>query len=385
MTAYEKLKTLNNLEAIDENSFYQLKDEFQATYIDNQKYDERLALHRNPIDIKNELYRELCSYLLRIQSREEMLDIDERCQSYVPTKVKEICMADKRITSNYYAIIEYCRRKSKVVTVVMIHMAEYLAIEELLGKIHKSIYEQPTSDEIIESKDEKKVKKIRTRIPNQPKIKAELQNEINSTCPFCQSTDVGHFEIHHIDGVPSHNEPDNLILVCPTCHSKIEKRDITREQVTQTKSNLSQAKDRRKNNNAISSLKIKGNVKNSTIANSISTHTIIYKSSAKPKIEYAKNSIGGNSEFKNYIKHLIDRYNEYKEAEIGKGNLKYPAIYAAIKKEFKASVFQIPMHQFESVTCYLQRRIDKTMIGRINISKEIKNYSEFKSIYPTQE
>jgi len=42
MTAYEKLKTINNLEAIDENSFYQLKDEFQATYLDDQKYDERL-------------------------------------------------------------------------------------------------------------------------------------------------------------------------------------------------------------------------------------------------------------------------------------------------------------------------------------------------------
>jgi NADPH-dependent 7-cyano-7-deazaguanine reductase QueF len=42
-------------------------------------------------------------------------------------------------------------------------------------------------------------KKIRTRIPKENKIRAELQKEIISFCPFCDNSDVGHFEIHYID------------------------------------------------------------------------------------------------------------------------------------------------------------------------------------------
>lgn len=49
-------------------------------------------------------------------------------------------------------------------------------------------------------------KKIRTRIPKENKLRAELQKEIGSTCPFFNSEDVGHFEIHHIDENPSNNE-----------------------------------------------------------------------------------------------------------------------------------------------------------------------------------
>jgi len=313
-----------------------------------------------------------------------MRDIEESCASYVPTKVKEIWMADKRLTSNYYAIIEYCRQKSKNITVIMIHMAEYLAVEELVGKIHRSIYDQTTSGQIIESKDEKKVKKIRTRIQNQAKIKAELQKEINSICPFCNSEDVGHFEIHHIDENPSNNEADNLLLVCPTCHSKINKFDITREQVIQVKSYLPLKKNDKRNERKTSSIKIIGNEKGSTIVNSLNAQTIVYKSSSKPKIEFARDSIGGNAQYKDYIKHLIDRYNYYKESEVGKDKIKHAVIYNSIKKEFKASVFQIPMNQFESLASYLQQKINKTRQGKINHSKAIKNYSTFEDVYPAK-
>ncbi len=81
-------------------------------------------------------------------------------------------------------------------------------------------------------------KKKRTRLPKENKIRAELQKEINSMCPFCGNTDVGHFEIHHIDGNPSRNEINNLLLVCPTCHSKITKEDITLFEVRLKKETL---------------------------------------------------------------------------------------------------------------------------------------------------
>lgn len=81
-------------------------------------------------------------------------------------------------------------------------------------------------------------KKIRIRIPQENKVRAILQQEINSKCPFCKNTEVGHFEIHHIDENPSNNETINLLLLCPTCHSKITKKDILIDDVLKVKQNI---------------------------------------------------------------------------------------------------------------------------------------------------
>jgi len=79
------------------------------------------------------------------------------------------------------------------------------------------------------------MKKSRSKIPQLIKVRSMLQREIESICPFCDSTDVEHFQIHHINENPKINEITNLILVCPTCHSKITKGDISREIVEQIK------------------------------------------------------------------------------------------------------------------------------------------------------
>ncbi len=76
------------------------------------------------------------------------------------------------------------------------------------------------------------------RVPISNKVKALLQKEINSICPFCALEDVDHFEIHHIDENPSNNDITNLLMLCPTCHSKINKGDITQERVIEMKQSL---------------------------------------------------------------------------------------------------------------------------------------------------
>lgn len=81
-------------------------------------------------------------------------------------------------------------------------------------------------------------KKTRTRIPQVNKVRALLQQEIYSKCPFCNDKNVGHFEIHHIDEKPSNNDIPNLILLCPTCHSKIDKKDISIDEVIKAKQQL---------------------------------------------------------------------------------------------------------------------------------------------------
>ncbi|MBI3259744.1 MAG: HNH endonuclease [Ignavibacteriae bacterium] len=80
--------------------------------------------------------------------------------------------------------------------------------------------------------------KERIKIKQPMKVRSILQKEINSICPFCDSTEVEYFEIHHIDEDPSNNEIENLLLICPTHHSKITKGDISKEIVERTKKSL---------------------------------------------------------------------------------------------------------------------------------------------------
>jgi hypothetical protein len=61
------------------------------------------------------------------------------------------------------------------------------------------------------------------RIKVSGSIKAELQKEIGSRCPFCPSEDVGHFEFHHIDGNRNNTVSENLLMLCRQCHSKFTK------------------------------------------------------------------------------------------------------------------------------------------------------------------
>lgn len=71
------------------------------------------------------------------------------------------------------------------------------------------------------------------------KVKTLLQKEINSECPFCKNEDVDHFQIHHIDNNPENNQSQNLLMLCPTCHSKITKNDISHAEVLKMKNSLS--------------------------------------------------------------------------------------------------------------------------------------------------
>jgi hypothetical protein len=80
--------------------------------------------------------------------------------------------------------------------------------------------------------------KPKSRKPIRPQTRAELQKEINSRCPFCMDENVGHFQVHHIDENPENNCPENLLMLCPICHSKITKGDLSRIEVEDKKRRL---------------------------------------------------------------------------------------------------------------------------------------------------
>jgi len=53
------------------------------------------------------------------------------------------------------------------------------------------------------------------RLPIPQKIKDKLLVECNHMCVRCG---VQYHEVHHIDGDPSNNAEENLIVLCPNCH-----------------------------------------------------------------------------------------------------------------------------------------------------------------------
>lgn len=87
-------------------------------------------------------------------------------------------------------------------------------------------------------KGSKSVSRSKPRKSISVKIRSILQKEIKSICPICSNEDVEHFQVHHIDENPMNNELENLLMLCPNCHSKITKNDIKHDEVLSIKLKL---------------------------------------------------------------------------------------------------------------------------------------------------
>lgn len=219
-----------------------------------------------------------------------------------------------------------------------------------------------------------------TRKPVPARTKALLQKEINSLCPLpgCGNDEVDHFQIHHIDENPKNNDFDNLLLLCPICHSKITKGDIIRTEVILLKKQLKRLGKEKKI--------LMGKVINfhSKVDNAIvgdnNAITINQKKSATNK--YPDDCIGADTIKANYISYLITRYHQYKAFETGKDRMNYAIFPSSLKKKFKIgknrSTYNIHINRFDELALYIQSRIDSTKLAKVNKSKgQLKNYQIF--------
>ena len=213
------------------------------------------------------------------------------------------------------------------------------------------------------------------------RTKKLIFQEAGSQCAFCDEHDVSALEIHHIIPIEKGGTdyPENLILVCSTCHSKISQYIISPADVDTKKREFLYGSPRQKKNlQAVNSISIDGNVSGGIIANNL---RILGKSSTR--MNYPIGSIGANLQMKNYVDHLIKRYYDYRKADSGYGAYKHSnkfhhaEIHKSIQSRFKAKTFFVPETRFEEVCSYLKERIDKTILGRTQRSRGISNYSSF--------
>ena len=220
---------------------------------------------------------------------------------------------------------------------------------------------------------------LRNDKPIPKKVEKLVYQEANSSCAFCEERDVATLEIHHInprvDG--GGNEPENLLLVCSNCHGRITSADISVHEVYNTKLRLQRAgasgmaaREVRPASNVIN---FRARSNSGIVANNLRIHT----TSSGIKIQPPPDTLSSDRDRLNYIKHLIDRYNEFKKSEPSTADFSYAVIYGTIKREFKCDWKLIPLGKFHELASYLQNRIDRTWLGKINKTKGRRNYRSF--------
>ncbi len=212
----------------------------------------------------------------------------------------------------------------------------------------------------------------RKAIPS--KTKKLIFQEAHSQCQFCGESDVDVLEIHHIVKDGGDNQ-ENLILVCSNCHSKITCGSITELKVRAMKLRLvNQTSDLSARSKTANIITITGGQNSGVIANVVNFRT---KSKSSPKLAYPLGSIGANLLYRNYIKYLIDRYNNFKKADKSNQQFSYAVIYRSIQNQFKAKWDFLPMERFWDLVEFMQNRIDKTTLGKVQKSRGHINYESF--------
>jgi hypothetical protein len=372
MTSYNILTSKEAPGAITEIEFYALIIQFQKSYLKDFNYDEGLLITREPLAFRNRVLNELNKLDLEIQNRLEMRHHDQIAQrlGFVPSEIKQIWVVDKRLKSLYNSTIRYCFLNNKDYVRIAVHIAEYRAIVRLENKVKKDIRKYIKTIEDVPYKPFKKPTK-RTAIPRI--VIVRLQKESNNKCAFCDFNDPGHLEVHHIDEDRTHKDPERLIMVCPTCHSKINSNDITRSDVETRKKELISKID-------LNFQKEKKLTLNTTVANistGNNTTLIVEKSKTRVFKKYPQGCIGYDIKKANYIGKLVERYHQYKEWQVGKERMNYAILNSQLKKQFKIgkqrSIYNIPIEEFENLAKTIQERIDNTKLGRIN-KKKHPNY-----------
>jgi len=381
ITAYETLNARIPTREVSANEYLQLVEDFQGSFWKAHNFKENISLHRKPQEYKQEVLQELYNLVTRIQWRPELHDFDpiKKAQSYAHVRVQEIWVADKGLKSIYNATKRYCEISGKDFLTTLVHIAEYRALNLLIKKLRRSIYRVAVADTPQVSVQGKSTTKKRKGVS--AKLRRELQKEGDSKCPFCGNDDVAIHEVHHIDENPGNDVFENLIHVCGNCHSKITVGTINRETVVEIKQKLLTQK-----HIAISSktkMHVQSNVTNITTGHHASV--TIRHSSKKVVQKFPPGCIGHEIEKANYISHLISRYNEYKEWDVGKDEMSYAFIYTHLKRQFKIgnrNILNLSIDRFEELALYLQQRIDKTKLAKVK-GPGSRNYSTFEGFKST--
>lgn len=186
---------------------------------------------------------------------------------------------------------------------------------------------------------------------------------------------------------------DNLLLLCPTHHRTIDSQpevfSVTLLQDMKAQAEAEHSEPERPEDAFFAAALlaklgdtiITENTGNIAINSpgAVQTGTLVLKTtSSKTKILPPAESIGADGDRRRYVKYLIDRYIQFAKAGPGRATPFKPAvIYASIKREFGSQWELVSLARFADLCVYLQDRIGKTSLGKINAAKGQALFSNF--------
>jgi len=211
------------------------------------------------------------------------------------------------------------------------------------------------------------------------KLRLEIFQEAFATCPFCGLEKIGSLQVHHIDGNPKNDTPDNLIAACGSCHDQITKGFKSEADVITAKRMLRAGIHpfRRTPVQTRDSVNVTQTTNSGIIANRVT----INKGKKSGHI-ILPGSIGADLPRYNYVEYLIKRLVIFRQAGASYGQRRATQIHAgSVRKILENELGGLPKDQsaerFDEIVAILKTKIDDTVLGKNNTSRGIRNYHRF--------
>lgn len=111
----------------------------------------------------------------------------------------------------------------------------------------------------------------------------------------------------------------------------------------------------------------------------IQAHTVHVRTSRRSvSVNAPPGTIGADQQMSRYVQYLIKRYNEFASADKTRARkFSYGAISVNIERQFGASWKLLDAEKFGAVCEYLQQRIGKTILAKLNTSKGHRSFSTY--------
>lgn len=219
--------------------------------------------------------------------------------------------------------------------------------------------------------------KKRVAIPKS--TEKRVYQQFTSRCGFCIETEIVSLQTHHIDGDPSNNALENLFVICGSCHGKVTGGVISEADVRLRKRQIEWMPVLPTDNSSRGELPVVS-VQHSTVMGDVAQNITKITSPKAPKILHPSGSVGANILMKGYIDYLLKRYFSHRKADSSFGRqtrFSHAEIHTSIQSAFGYKTFFMPSDYFHELVQFLQGRIDRTILGKTNLSKGIRNYHSF--------